>query len=82
MVHPASVGTWFARMICRIADKEGNLMLEQTAPEQSEAAQESQKDKEVVTCFVCKQNVSRSQARQLVHPKEKKVWVCEGHIRQ
>ena len=66
----------------RIADKEGERMLEQTAPGQNDVAQEGQKDKEVVTCYVCKQNVSRSQARQLVHPKDKRVWVCEEHIKQ
>jgi len=34
-----------------------------------------------VTCFVCKREVEREQARQIVHSKEKRVWVCETHIK-
>ncbi|MBN2497864.1 MAG: hypothetical protein JXR96_24940 [Deltaproteobacteria bacterium] len=34
-----------------------------------------------VTCFVCKKQVERREARQLTHSREKLVWVCEAHIK-
>ena len=34
-----------------------------------------------VSCFVCKREVRRDQARQIIHSREKKVWVCEAHIK-
>jgi DNA repair exonuclease SbcCD ATPase subunit len=49
-------------------------------------AQTSAKDRpptvgEKVTCFVCKKEVDKEHSKQLPYSREKKVWVCEGHIK-
>jgi hypothetical protein len=34
-----------------------------------------------VTCFVCKREVEREQAKRILHSKNNHVWVCEAHIK-
>ena len=49
--------------------------------QQKEARQEQDPPAEMkVTCFVCKREVEREQARRILHSKKKQVWVCAAHI--
>ena len=56
------------------------MLDESTQPK--EAVQESNKSAESkVTCFVCKREVEREEAKQILHSKQKQVWVCQAHIK-
>jgi hypothetical protein len=56
------------------------MLDESTHPK--EAVQETNKPVESkVTCFVCKREVEREQAQQILHSKQKRVWVCQAHIK-
>ena len=56
-------------------------MLEQTAELQDVGQDKKSPSQAKVTCFVCKQEVDRKQTKQIFHAREKKVWVCETHIK-
>jgi hypothetical protein len=50
--------------------------------QQKEARQvKDQPAESKVSCFVCKREVEREQARQIHHSKKKQVWVCQAHIK-
>jgi hypothetical protein len=55
-------------------------MLDESTQEK-EAQQEQNPDESKVTCFVCKREVEREQARRILHSKKNQVWVCEAHIK-
>ncbi len=59
-------------------------MLEQSTRQLAKESRQSKPSPspERVTCFVCKQQVSRSQVVKLRHPKEHDVWVCEQHLKR
>ena len=56
-------------------------MLEENPTQQDVTVDDNQHRAELVTCFVCKKTVARDQARRIEHSRQKKVWVCEGHIK-
>jgi hypothetical protein len=56
------------------------MLNESTQPK--EAVQKPNKPAESkVICFVCKREVEREQAQQILHSKQKQVWVCQAHIK-
>jgi len=56
------------------------MLDESTQPKEARQDQDRPAEPKV-TCFVCKREVERDQARQILHSKKDKVWVCETHIR-
>ena len=56
-------------------------MLYPTPAVESNAQEKPNISVEKVTCFVCKKEVEKEHSKQLPHSREKKVWVCETHIK-
>lgn len=56
-------------------------MLDESTQSKEARQQKDQPAESRVSCFVCKREVRRDQARQIPHSKENQVWVCEAHIK-
>ena len=57
-------------------------MLEPVSTDPTANSDEKAAKPKMVNCFVCKQQVDQASARQVTHSKEKKVWVCEAHLKK
>lgn len=56
-------------------------MLDESTQSKEARQKQDQSAEEKVSCFVCKREVQRDQAKRIHHSKKKQVWVCEAHIK-
>lgn len=56
-------------------------MLDESTQDKEALQEQNPPAEEKVTCFVCKREVEREQAKRIVHSKRKEVWVCQAHIK-